>query len=87
MTKPLVAYYRVSTREQGRSGLGIFRCSSQMGGKGRAHLVVLLEGVIGEFSQSPTVRPVALTCCHSNKVPTFPVGSQTVAETNVCATR
>jgi hypothetical protein len=23
MTKPLVAYYRVSIREQGRSGLGI----------------------------------------------------------------
>ena len=23
MSKPLVAYYRVSTREQGRSGLGI----------------------------------------------------------------
>ena len=26
MSKPLVAYYRVSTREQGRSGLGLDGC-------------------------------------------------------------
>jgi DNA invertase Pin-like site-specific DNA recombinase len=47
--KPLVAYYRVSTREQGRSGLGL---EAQRETVARFAAAEGLE-VIAEFDQAP----------------------------------
>ncbi len=63
MTKPLVAYYRVSTREQGRSGLGIDASAPPSPGSPGPRASRSSPGssdrkVVGGFT--PAVSPTAL---------------------------
>jgi hypothetical protein len=67
MSKPLVAYYRVSTREQGRSGLGIDaqRAAVTRFAEAEGFEVDVEHGAgrqnpLEHRSQSPSKRPTAL---------------------------
>ncbi len=67
---PYVAYYRVSTKEQGRSGLGL---EAQRAGV-RAHLQAVCGELVGEFTEVESGRKrnrpqlaAALDACRRNK--------------------